>query len=391
MRWRPVDAAALKRTWARVGGLGDQVPLYFYSHLFMSRPELREMFPISMAAQRDRLVGALGRIVSTVDQLDRATEFIKQLGRDHRRFTVIAPHHDAVGTSLLVTLEHFLGDDWTPQVAGDWARAYGIIAKVMVLAAEDAEQDTPAWWDAEVTDVDRRTLEVAVLQVRPTEPYDFAPGQSFAVQIPQRPRLWRHLSAANAPRPDGSLELHAQIVAGGQVSGVLAWRVKPGDVLKLGAPIGDQLVPDPDDARDLLMVAGGTGLAPLRAVLELLDRRWIDTGSGPAVQLFHGARYARNLYEHDWLTALAGRPWFAYTPVVSDGPTYPGARGMVGRIAAHPRWAGRLAMVCGSPEMVKHSTQALRSTGFAATEIRYEQFGTVDEDSHLQHVTGECQ
>lgn len=386
-----MDVAALKRSWARVGGLGDQVPLYFYSHLFLSHPELREMFPISMAAQRDRLVGALGRIVSTVDQLDRATEFIQQLGRDHRRFTVIAPHYDAVGTSLLATLAHFLGDDWTPQVAGDWAKAYGIIAKVMVLAAEDAEEDTPAWWDAEVRDADRRTLDVAVLQVRPTEPYNFAPGQSFAVQIPQRPRLWRYLSAANAPRPGGSLELHAQIVAGGQVSGVLARRVKPGDVLKIGAPIGDQLVLDPDDDRDLLMIAGGTGLAPLRAVLEQLDRRCTETGSGPSVQLFHGARYAWNLYEHDRLTALADRPWFDYTPVVSDDPTYPGIRGLVGTIAAHSQWVGRLAMVCGSPEMVKQTTHNLQSTGFAASDIRYEQFGTVDEDSHLQHVTGERQ
>ena len=105
-----MDTAALKQTWARAQSLGDEVPLFFYSHLFLSHPELRSMFPVSMATQRDRLVGALGRIVSNVDELDEVTEFIQQLGRDHRRFEVIAAHYNAVGASLLATLKHFLGE-----------------------------------------------------------------------------------------------------------------------------------------------------------------------------------------------------------------------------------------------------------------------------------------
>ena len=83
-----MNTTALKETWAAAESLGDDVPLYFYSHLFLTHPELRSMFPVSMATQRDRLVGALGRIVSRVDQLDEVTAFIQQLGRDHRRFEV---------------------------------------------------------------------------------------------------------------------------------------------------------------------------------------------------------------------------------------------------------------------------------------------------------------
>ncbi len=44
-----MDTAALKRTWAAAESLGDEVPLFFYSHLFLSHPELRGMFPVSMA------------------------------------------------------------------------------------------------------------------------------------------------------------------------------------------------------------------------------------------------------------------------------------------------------------------------------------------------------
>jgi len=84
-----VDTAALKQTWAAAESLGDEVPLFFYSHLFLSHPELRGMFPVSMATQRDRLVGALGRIVSSVDELGEVVGFIEQLEDSfctHRRF-----------------------------------------------------------------------------------------------------------------------------------------------------------------------------------------------------------------------------------------------------------------------------------------------------------------
>lgn len=369
-----MDTAALKESWELVAKSGDEVPLYFYSHLFLSHPELRELFPISMTAQRDKLVGALGQIVSNVDQIDDVTPFIQQLGKDHRRFSVVADHYTAVGASLLATLRRFLGPAWTESLANDWAAAYGLIAKVMVEAAEQSG-DSPAWWSADVTDVQRRTLDVTVVQLRPREEFRYAPGQSFAMEVPQRPRLWRYFSPANAPRSDGSVELHVQPVDGGQVSGAVVRSLQPGDTVRLGAPIGEQLtLPRPPD-RDLLMVAGGTGLAPLRAVLEQLDRRWEVEGKAPRVQLFHGSRMAWNLYEHDYLSLLTSRPWFSYTPVVSDDPSYPGSCGLVGTVAAQAqRWDGRLVMVCGSPAMVLHTVEQLTAAGVAPTDIRYEEF-----------------
>ena len=51
-----MDTAALRGSWAKVVEAGDDVPLYFYSHLFLSHPEVRSMFPIQMSGQRDKLV-----------------------------------------------------------------------------------------------------------------------------------------------------------------------------------------------------------------------------------------------------------------------------------------------------------------------------------------------
>ncbi len=371
-----MNTDALKYSWEQVAKSGDEVPLYFYSHLFLSHPEVRAMFPIAMAGQRDKLVGALGQIVSNVDQLDEVTAFIQQLGRDHRRFSVVPDHYNAVGASLLATLKQFLGAAWTDELAADWAAAYGVIARVMVEAAEDSSDTSPAWWDAEVVSTERRTMDITVVQLRPELRYDYSPGQSFAMEIPQRPRLWRYFSPANAPREDGTLELHVQLVDGGQVSSALVRSLRIGDTVKLGAPVGDLITRQQGDQRDLLLVAGGTGLAPLRSVVEQVDREWNDQGSGPRVHLFHGARVPWNLYDRDLLTDLArSRSWFEYTEVVSGDRSYPGAQGMVGSVAARKQpWHGWSAVVCGGPQMVNHAVDELIAAGVKPDDISYEHF-----------------
>ena len=71
------------------------------------------------------------------------------------------------------------------------------------------------------------------------------------------------------------------------------------------------------------------------------------------------------------------RPWFSYTPVVSDDRSYPGQRGLVGSVAAeHGPWTGHTALVCGSPSMVAHTVDELTGAGTPAADIRFESFGT---------------
>jgi NAD(P)H-flavin reductase len=318
---------------------------------------------------------------------------LEQLGRDHRRFSVVTENYTAVGASLLATVKRFLGPAWNADLADTWAQAYGLVAKVMVTAAEQHEEIAPASWEADVVSAERRSVEVAVIEVVPREPFPYRAGQSVAVEIPQRPRVWRYFSPANAPQSSGRMQFHIQPIAGGFVSTAVVRRLAQGDTIRMGAPVGEQLTLS-EYARipDLLMVAGGTGLAPLRAVLEQIDRGWESTGSAPRVHLFHGSRMPWNLYDHEHLTRLARKPWFAYTPVVSDDPTYPGARGLVGTVAAKADdWSGRTAMVCGSPGMVRHAVQELEAVGVPATSIRREQFdfqGAVSPKQELADALG---
>lgn len=373
-----MDAAALRDSWQIVAKSGDEVPLFFYSHLFLAHPELRQMFPITMAAQRDKLVNALGSVVSNADQLDEIVPMLQGLGRDHRRFEVVAEHYPAVGASLLATLQYFLGPQWTEELAAEWAAAYGLVARVMLEAAEeDAEKKNPASWLADVLTVERRGLDVVVVQIRPQEKYEYRPGQSFAMEVASRPRMWRYFSPANAPRDDGTIELHVQLVSGGLVSTSIMRSTKPGDVVRMGAPVGEGLLRQSGDSRDLLMVAGGTGLAPLRAVVDQIDREWEAGAGAPDVHLFHGARMPWSLYDHDRLTRLAQRPWFHYTPVISDDASYPGTRGLVGSVAAQSQDRdGRQVMVCGSEAMVTHTVAELERVGVRSEDIRLESFST---------------
>ncbi len=123
------------------------------------------------------------------------------------------------------------------------------------------------------------------------------------------------------------------------------------------------------------MIAGGTGLAPLRAVIEQIDQEWQRSGSGPRVHLLHGVRMPWHLDDRPHMRELAeSRPWFEYTEVVSDDASYPGTRGKVGTVAARQALHGRKAMVCGGPEMVGHTLRELTSAGMHPEHITYEHF-----------------
>ena len=250
---------------------GDELPLFFYSDLFIKHPELRDMFPVSMAAQRGHLADALVKIVSQVDSVDELTAFLQGLGRDHRKFGVVVAHYGAVGDSLLATLEHFSGPAWTPGLAADWKTAYELIGSVMTTAAR-ADEQLPA---AMVAGYGRVLRAAGVRHFRAACPagaaMDYLAGQSVAIESPSRPRLWRYYSMANAPRRDGLLEFHVRLIDGGAVSMALTGQTVAGAELRLGPPVGVAHAAAASPTVDLLLVAGSTGLAPLKAIARTAD------------------------------------------------------------------------------------------------------------------------
>jgi NAD(P)H-flavin reductase/hemoglobin-like flavoprotein len=348
------------------------VAQYFYAQIFYGHPDVRDMFPVMMDVQRDRLLHALVRIVHSVGSPQYLLPYLKQLGRDHRKFAVVPAHYEVVGRSLIAALARYGGQAWTPEVENAWQRAFAIAARVMVEAADGAAAGEPPWWNAQVVGHDLRTAEIAVLTVRPDQAMRYLPGQYVAVECARRPRLWRPYSMANAARPDGTLEFHVKAVTGGWVSRALVHHTAVGDHLRLGSPVGT-MVPDPASRRDVVCVAGSTGLAPIKAIVEDMTRWNTDRN----VTVFFGVRRQDALYDLEWLEKLAlDHQWLSVVPAVSDDPGFLGALGNIGDVfAGSGTWDNHDVFVCGTADMVRATLARCNDLRLGPSRVRYDSFG----------------
>jgi NAD(P)H-flavin reductase len=241
----------------------------------------------------------------------------------------------------------------------------------MLKAAEAAEQNMPPWWDAEVIGHERRAADIAVLTVRPSHLLPYRAGQSVAVESHLRPRVWRYLSPANASRGDGTIDFHIRTVPGGQLSPALVYQCRPGDVLRLGAPIGSRLTLSPGAGPDLLLLAGGTGVAPFKALIEELAAGLVDR----KVTLIVGAATRAELYDLSALNQFAeDLRWLQVIPVLSDDPLVEKSATVAEAALQSGPWYDRQVYVCGSPAMVAGTCQSLLDAGYPPANIRVEQF-----------------
>ncbi|GAA2184922.1 globin domain-containing protein [Micromonospora lupini] len=384
----------LRRSWSLLVEQGDQAPLYFYSTLFAASPEIREMFPTNMAGQRERLFTALGHTVASIDQLPRITEYLKSLGRDHRKFAVRADQYPLLGRALAATFQHFLGPEWTRELADDWGRAFTMIAQIMIDAAAESERTSPPWWVGEVIAHERRTFDVAVLTLRPSYLLPFTPGQSISLSH-SASRAWRYYSPANAPRPDGTIELHVRATPGGLVSSRLVYGTTVGDQLYLAAPVGERLALAQAGDRDLVLLAGGTGWAPLKALVEQVAIE----GGQRQVSLYVTARSRGDLYDSAYLTeASTHYRWLTVRHLIEPLPGGNGLGGLLGtQEVASGGWRDRHVYLCGGDSMVKATLDSLRDAGFHEGQLHHEglstgwygadwrtQVGSSDQRSHAK-------
>jgi NAD(P)H-flavin reductase/hemoglobin-like flavoprotein len=354
---------AITHTFSLVAQAGDRPVAYFYGRLFAGNPELRSMFPAAMAAQRDRLFHALTRIVHSLGTPEEMEPYLSQLGLDHRKYGVLAEHYPAVGRALLATLCRFSGDAWTPGAEAAWAGAYERATKLMTTAAEQSAEHSPAWWSAEVVGHELRTPTLAVLTLRPEEPFPYLAGQYVSIQSAHWHRVWRPFSVANAPRADGLLTFHVRAVSGGWVSSALVHHTNVGDRVNLGPPQGSMTLAA-GSGGGMFCVAGGSGLAPLKALIEQAI-----ADSKPArrrrIRLIVGARRESELYDLSDLWRLESYyPGLRITTAVSDDPDYTGVKGMLPDIIARqlPQKDDDV-YISGPSPMVTSCTQVLRTTG----------------------------
>ncbi|MFD8697773.1 globin domain-containing protein [Kitasatospora purpeofusca] len=374
------DIELIRTSLAVVEPVADRATAHFYALIFLGHPEIRALFPAAMDVQRDRLFRALLTAARSAGDPEGLRAHLGALGRGHRRYGTLTGHYGPVGECLVAALAKYAGSRWNAETELAWRRVYRLVSSIMIEAAEEAARTSPPWWRGEVVAHERRTPDVAVLTVRPDQAYPYRAGQYTSLETPWWPRVWRHFSFASAPRPDGLLTFHVKAVQAGWVSNALVHRAAPGDVLRLGPAVGGMTLDDTDGG-DLLLVGGGTGIAPLRALVEEVAGRG---AGGRSVEVFHGARTPAELYELAALRELADRHrWLTVRAVLSGpgaGTAEAAAAGLLAgelpeAVARFGPWTGRTAYLSGPPAMVRRTSGVLLRAGLPAERIRHDLVG----------------
>ncbi|WP_240136951.1 globin domain-containing protein [Streptomyces sp. MUM 178J] len=356
------DALLVRRTMAEIAPVADKVTSYFYALLFVRHPELRALFPAAMDAQRDRLLKALLTAAEHMDNAGVLTDYLRNLGRGHRKYGTEPAHYPAVGEALIGALTRYATTTWDEETEAAWVRTYTTISQIMIDAASEDELRAPAWWEAEVVSHELRTSDIAIVTVRPHQPYPFLAGQYTSLETPWWPRVWRHYSFAGAPRADGLLSFHVKAVPAGWVSNALVHHARPGDVLRLGPPAGSMTVDHSTDS-GLLCLGGGTGIAPIKALVEDVA----EHGERRPVEVFYGARTGVDLYDIDTMLRLQqSHPWLSVRAVVDDRAQFPDA------VREFGPWYEYDAYLSGPPGMIRSGVDALRGVGIPSERIRHD-------------------
>ena len=357
----------------------DRVVGHFYAALFVEAPELRAMFPAAMDVQRDRFFKALTAAAHEMSNFQRLVPMLAQLGREHRKYGVRPEHFDVFGRALLDTLRHHLSAYWAPELEHAWTRAYRLIADVMMDGAREAAGHEPAWWRGEVIAHERRAEDIAVLVVRPDRPTT----TSRASTPPSRRRTGRGSGGPTRwpprRRPTGCSS--STCAPSGPAGSAGRWCGGPRSATCCGSvPRPATCTSTSTPGATSCCVAGGTGLAPIKALVDGMAR-W---NTARRVTLFFGARRAGDLYDLGALHRLAAmNRWLTVVPAVSDDPFFHGERGLLPDVVArYADWSDHDVVVCGSPGMTRATVGRLISLGIPSDRHAYD----AADDQNPEHA-----
>jgi len=248
------------------------------------------------------------------------------------------------------------------------------------IAVELAERPSMRHVTGRVIGQEQLTRDITRMHIQLDEPLPFRAGQFANVSLEGVDGAPRSYSFAMPAATDAQVSFFVRKVPGGKFSSVVNGEDVTGRTVTIEGPQGNFLL-RPGTA-PLLFVAGGSGLAPILAML----REAANAGESRPTTLLFGARTQRDLYAMEEIAAIA-RQWggtFQFVPVLSeaaDDSTWAGARGFVTDMIPELLAPGSHAYLCGPPAMIDGAAALLQTRGIPRENIHCDRFTTRHEAS----------
>jgi ferredoxin-NADP reductase len=225
------------------------------------------------------------------------------------------------------------------------------------------------WRVAEVADVVEETPRTRTLVLDVDGWEGHRAGQHVDVRLTAEDGYQAERSYSIASGPDDpSLALTVERIDDGEVSPYLVDEVRPGDTFELRGPIGGYFAWGPSDGGPLLLVGGGSGVVPLRAMLRARPR-------DVAARLVYSARTLDSVIYREELEALGDDVVLTLTRERRDGIRAGRVdAGLLREVGYRPEQEPRI-FVCGPTSFVESAASALVELGHAPERIRTERFG----------------
>ncbi len=210
------------------------------------------------------------------------------------------------------------------------------------------------------------------LKLPSNERLQFLPGQYIDFLLKDGGN--RSFSLANAPEADSLLELHIRLVPGGRFTEQVFTGMKPKDIMRIKGPMGSFFLRESD--KPILFLAGGTGFAPIKSILEHAFQHEIDR----QMVLYWGAKSLPDLYLPDlpgqWQQAHAN---FTFIPVLSEArpeDNWQGRQGFVHQaiLADFADLSGYQVYACGAPPMIEAARRDFTAKGLPEDEFYSDAF-----------------
>ncbi len=218
-----------------------------------------------------------------------------------------------------------------------------------------------------VQSMERAADDVMILKLKlPTnERMQFLAGQYVEFLLADNKR--RAFSLANAPHADDLLEIHVRRVAGGNFTEHVFTQMKPKDILRIEGPLGSFFLRE-DSQKPIILVAGGTGFAPIKGLIE----HALHIGIQRPMQFYWGAKDRAGLYLNSQAERWAAENGIPFVPVLSEPDAgWSGRTGLVHEavLADHADLSVYQAYVCGAPVMCEAALKDFTAKGLPKDEF----------------------